>query len=735
MALPSDLYFVAFPPQILFRDKDTALPLIAGSVYFYSEDDRTQLKPIYKQVKLPDNTYQFVEINNPVTLSAVGSFADDDGNDILIYLFPYTGTPENPGEPELYYLQVYNVDSIYQFDREAYPPNFSPITGNEAFLPTDNQITNPQFVDVLFDVDPTTNTYSYNATGSNFEVEIAPGWSIVTTGAGAVTLQQVAISDTNVVSNPPYALQIQTGGSISAVTLRQRILASPTLFYGGYINGQFSAKGISPNTIICSMNFNPSSGTQYTVIESETTDSNGEFTRLSDTKAIDGAIENPDLAPDGYVDVDITWTPITTIQITSVQIAGVNDLGDSIQFVEQSTPMQENGLFYYFNPLLQYKPIPSLLVGWDFPLNPSQFNPDGAYTLDTTLAYGWDQTLTQSVVGNIAVVRNAVTNGFQATTANDDEAFYMMQYLTGAQAKKILGTKLSVNVNAFRTQAGGDVNVRVYLYRAAAASSFPVVPTVLGTLTAAGAFSLTAGVISDGWTEIPRSGLGLAVGTLTAITTADYDSLNDTIDLRFSGWEMTTSADIADTDKFAIVATFECPTTGTVITVNSISLVEGEIATRPASQTADQVLTECQAYYETSFENGTTTAAITAAGTTGIYSFNLNVFDNGTLYVSTTYPFLIEWQSYKVLDPTVTLYSGTTTTAGRVQSFLKRLTTNVSVEQTVTTIWGAALINRKRVYYPAPATIALLQSGAISTSPPAAWFEYHYIADARLGAF
>src|SRR5690606_7113353 len=116
------------------------------------------------------------------------------------------------------------------------------------------------------------------------------------------------------------------------------------------------------------------------------------------------------------------------------------------------------------------------------------------------------------------------------------------------------------------------------------------------------------------WSEIPRSNKGTAVGTLSTVRTTNYEDLNDVVDLSFNGWEITAGSEIADTDKFAIVVTFSCPVTGTVVVVDSISCVKGDIPTRPAPQTDDEVAWECAYYYETSKNIGFTIASSLLGG-------------------------------------------------------------------------------------------------------------------------
>src|SRR5690606_40801218 len=58
--------------------------------------------------------------------------------------------------------------------------------------------------------------------------------------------------------------------------------------------------------------------------------------------------------------------------------------------------------------------------------------------------------------GNVAYARSSITGGLQFTTAGTNDAFYILQYLSGREAKKILGGKLCLNIDAFKTSAGDD---------------------------------------------------------------------------------------------------------------------------------------------------------------------------------------------------------------------------------------------------------------------------------------
>lgn len=142
-----DSRFVLVPNlQQYFVDKDTGLPLSNGSITFYQDLNRTQLKPVYMISGAPPN-YIYIQLPNPVTLTGVGTVDDGNGNDVLPYFFPYDGTPDNStGTLELYYAVVKSEGDVEQFTREGLPniASTSPIT--QPFINSNNLVVNNIFL-------------------------------------------------------------------------------------------------------------------------------------------------------------------------------------------------------------------------------------------------------------------------------------------------------------------------------------------------------------------------------------------------------------------------------------------------------------------------------------------------------------------------------------------------------------------------------------------------------------
>lgn len=139
-------FMLCFPLQEGFLDKDTGLPLSGGIVTFYEQNSQTVLKPVYTlSGNGPFSDASYIELPNPMILSAIGTFVDDNGNDIVPYLFPYDGNPDTTTNTvDLYYITVYNSSGVFQFARQAWPNIAGSVTPGANEI--ENFIVNGQFL-------------------------------------------------------------------------------------------------------------------------------------------------------------------------------------------------------------------------------------------------------------------------------------------------------------------------------------------------------------------------------------------------------------------------------------------------------------------------------------------------------------------------------------------------------------------------------------------------------------
>jgi hypothetical protein len=723
-------YIPAYAIETVILNKDTGAPLSGGLVYFWRDSQRTDPKPVY-QITGTSPNYTFIQLPNPMTLSSIGTFVDALDNPVIPYFLPWIGTSD---VPDYYFVEVFSSGMVSQFTRESVPYISTGADPSDSANNFDNELTNPQFAEILF-----ANPITLNFLGAALqETPIAPGWDLIVTGTGTVTLAQVTpVGSLNRPSNPGTLLQISSTG-ITLLRLRQRLQGIPALFAGTNLSGTFLAQ-TSGSAVTVSMYYLASGGMLDPGIQIVSKLVDTTYAMKYGTAAIPASVSVQSF-PDAYVDIYLELPVSVQLEISSVQIVCTNGTAVAeVPYDQESLEKQTNGMYWYDKPLLEFKPIPSMLTGWDFGLNPAQLGT--SFTMNTTAAYTWDQTIAVSANAGNPVTRNSLGGGYQVETGSGSDAFYIMQYLSGQDAKEIIGTRLSVNLCAFKGTAGGNVNARVYLFRGSAAAVIPALPLALGTVDSAGTF-IKNGLAGQGlnWTEIPRGNLGAATAVLPAITVSS--GINGEIDRGFNGWEITDDTEISDTNKFAIIVTFGYPDAATFINIESISLVPGDIPTRPAPQSVSEVLRDCQYYYEKSYALATVVPSVGATDSVLIpQQFSgagaANIQEHGKT-------FYFDYKQEKRIAPSLTLYpvQGVLTVNFVTYTMLRdAAVVAVSVGSNplnfpVASNWAGAIGTFRATYTAANTSVnmqTLTKAAGTWAATDEAIIQFHYTADSRLG--
>lgn len=715
MAIPIDSHYIpAFSIEDVLLDKDTGAPLSGGLVYFEEDNQRGTLKPVY-QITGTSPNYTFIELPNPVVLSSIGTFEDSLGNPVIPYFFPYDGD----FNVELYYIRVTSSMDVPQFDREAQPYVLS--TGNSsvtsAFV---NELSNPQFAEILFD-SPT--TYTFNA-ASLEAIQIAPGWEIVvsSSGVGSVTLTLITPTGAlNRITNPGTILNIDSAG-LSRLRLRQRIYGSPNLWGSGYLSASFVGKTYEGTASIVNMYYSQSNGTVVDeLLVAGTLTADGLYAAYPGNALIPASTSSQTY-PDAYVDIELDIPLSQEIDITSVMLAFTGDVAvDNIDYDQESLDRQIDHLFHYYKPGLDFKPLESYLVGWDFPMNPSQANGFSVAAPAVANAYTWDQTiLFQSTVSKIATSR--ATDGSIVLTSSDvasSTQAALIQYLPRPLVTAMLKNPLSVNIRGLSDNTSGITGTVSLWYTTNA--SVPVLPlSVVTTLDADGHPS----AVIAGWTEITRD---------DQFGNAQFD-LGATIDdYGFSGWDVSGGSVPATATYFAVVVGTAAIINTKTITLNSISVVPGTIPTRPAPLTEQETLSQCEYYYEKSYAQGT--APATAA------TYQNSIIAQQILTTPTINTevhagvFGINYRTLKrAAIPTVALYSAVNGTVGAVNVQLYNGGTPIGGGiDTVFTNWATLSAGSKGFQWIPNTTSAIYAPAAGTFVSPVGFINYHYTVDARLG--
>jgi hypothetical protein len=596
-------FITAVDLEEYFVDKTSGEPLSGGLIYFFEDENRNTPKAVYTISGGPPN-YTYVALPNPLTLSAVGTPQDGAGNNVPIFYFPYEGVPaDNSTVIELYYITVQNSAAVPQFTREAWP-NLSDSNNpqqNQANI--SNELSNPQFAVINF---ANENPYTITLTGANtFTIPIAPDWDLVVTTAGnsTVQVQRNAIAGSaQYPGNAPYTLTITPGLNIGAggINLRQRFTGNPDIFSpaNGGTNGWISASILIGPGSSASVSYQPNGQAAQQILNDN--NATGNYVQYNATVQL-AAASNPS-TPDngGYVDILVGLANTVATTIGNVQIVGLDSNIANVDFEQTTINRQIDQLFNYYNQPLQYKPIPSYLVGWDFALNPAQFlgHTVAASAIGANASkYVWDQTILFQSTNTGAAVAQVASGALQVTATNATQ-FALIQYIPQEVARKILNEPngISSNVRALVPAAQSLVGTVSVWYTTNV--NLPDISANVSLVTTLDANGHPSAVVA-GWNELTRNGLPNA--QFTVLPSPNTTNFND---YGFNNWNLNGVAAANTATWMAIVVGFANLAQTFTIDIASISLVPGKIPTIPAPQTLDQVEQECGYYYQKSFNRG-----------------------------------------------------------------------------------------------------------------------------------
>jgi hypothetical protein len=709
MAIDSH-YIPAFSIEDVLLDKDTGAPLSGGLVYFFEDNQRGTFKPVY-QITGTYPLYTFTQLPNPMVLSSIGTFEDSLGNPVVPYFLPYDAN----FNPDYYYVVVTSATGVNQFVRQSVP--FIPTSGtaviSSAFI---NELSNPQFSTVNF-TSPT--TYTFNAASSQV-VNIAPGWDIVVSSIAGATVTLSVTTPTgslNDITNPGSLLNINSAGT-SSLLLRQRLFGSPNLWGNGFLASSFVAKTYAGTSSVLTLSYSQSNGSVINqVINSATLPGSDNYTAFPESFFIPTS-NSANTFPSAYVDIFFTIPNSTEIDITSVMLAFTGAVSvNTIVYDQMTNDMQTNGLFYYYKPKLEFKPISSYLVGWDFPLNPSQEFGSSVATTAAANAYTWDQTiLYQSTASKLSTSR-APNGSMVVTSADASNATQaaLIQYMEQPALSNMLESRLSSNVQGDTNEVGGLVaTVSLWYTTNAAVPALPL--SLITTLDANGHPS----AVVAGWVEIVRNNM---------VGNAQFTLNGNLSNFGFNGWDLTGTSIPNTAKNFAIVLGTAALTNTKSFSINSISLVPGDIPTIPAPQTFDEVLRECQYYFEKSYDNVTIPGTANRLSSSLIAQQLIGAGGNTTVLpgiFGTPYE-----QVKRITNPNLSVYSPITGAIGNVSVNLYNGGSSLGTGDAAIGNWTGVSAGSKAFSF-IPATGAAILSPAAGPGT-IGFINYHYSINARLG--
>lgn len=612
---------------------------------------------------------------------------------------------------------------------ENYTPNqgggvVPPITG-DTFI-TENQITNPQFSLISF-ASPLTITNQTNPA----PIEVAPGWFLNLQGNGTAVVKQIPLNSTTVnPSNAPYALQITlTGNWTGTPYLSQRFNQNGMLWTNNnpsnvlYVSSTVTARVNGANQTISAIVIDSTMQPLATVLGS--TNVNQAFNEYTGQGSFP-ATSNTNVPPNAWIEYQLQLPTNCDIYVTSFQLQ-VSNLPVEPAFTEDSIERQVDHTFHYYRESLLRHEKNSILVGWDFSLNPWQFwpvsqtnVPNNTYTADQTVII--QQNYVANAVGNNVSVGLA-SPGFnlgmtvQAVTATNQ--FAILQYIHPSAIAPYWGTNLSAHVRLLaRRQNTNPLGVKMRLIWR---TSLPL--TISQTNPVASWSANNEPVYASGW-------IGIA-----AQNDPVYQIVNGQNVLLFEKFLLPPSTNAGQTLGVLIYTVNSMTSTGTPdnIVFQKVSLVRNNFAIECNSIPYDETLRQCQFYYETSF-NPQSTVSITGPQQVTLrnilYTPQMSFLSSLTLHGRAS-GFSVQYKTLKCRLPAIALFSGTSTTANNIHAYINSDAGTNDAEVGLTSYYTAFNSWQFGFSYQASAVTDLV-SVAASTWGGCA-IAYHYVADARLG--
>lgn len=470
--------------------------------------------PIWSEVdlqgKLFDDTFYLFVLENEIPYIPATVYHDPDLN------VPWTQPIRFLGNGTLPIDIYYDPDKVYRLEfrqgpTQQYPliyevNNYVPGSGGSTPVDTvafssSNQITNPQFALINLQ-NPVT------ITGTDPDpIEIAPGWTLLLSGTGSVTITQVPLNNANTnPSNAPYALQLTMNGwTEDSVILRQRFQQ----------NGMLWANKIVSTAITSRINGSPQSITANLVDSNDSVlgtvlpltpinESWNEYTGYAQLPAT----TNPDNPPPAYIDYLLFLPSNIDIYLTSFQLV-VQDLPVQPSFDQDSIERQIDHTYNRAYPII---PVGAIIDfgGFRVPEHYYLCNGDAKDRVRDYLLFN-AVTMTETIT---------LTSGVATFTIASNEDLHLGMFVEGAGIPaattiiNIVGTTVTMSANATTT---GPSLVRFFAWGNGNGTTTFNVPLLPGVGTA-----------GTGGTLFPNvNGVGLIGGTATKpITIANMPNHN-----------------------------------------------------------------------------------------------------------------------------------------------------------------------------------------------------------------
>lgn len=473
----------------------------------------------------------------------------------------------------------------------------------DVVIPTDNQITNPQFSLINF-VSPYTLTSAAAQT-----IDIAPGWFLDLTGNGNVTISRVALDSDPTTINPtnaPYALRLQLTAWTEPVILRQRFEQAGMLWANKTVSSSVTAR-VEGLAVSISAILKDSNGTTLATVLGDTP-INGTFNEYNGHGTLPLST-NTNTPPAAYVDYLMLLPTNVDIYLTSFQLVA-SDFEIDFSYDQDTIERQVDNTFHYYKNSILLMPKESLLAGWNFAQNAWQAQTTAQSNISNNF-YTADQTIliqqayvTSAAGNNVSVGRGTAAQnyGFKVQAVTATNQFAILQYVAPQTSRPYWGSKMSsvVKLTALKQDSGATLRVKMrLLYR----SSLPSAVSQTQPITTWTALSEPS-VYAAGWTAVAPKNDPV------------YNIVNGDNTLIFEGIQLPASNNDNMTLGILIYTLNPMIQSGVpdYILFNKISLVPNDFAIDCNVLTFDQALNQQQFYYCKSFPLDTPPVTNSAPG-------------------------------------------------------------------------------------------------------------------------
>lgn len=697
--MATTLYTRSYNPIWDFRSL-TGLPLDDTSWAYFLENEIPYL---------PQTVYQDptgTPWSSPVQLSAAGTLQNIFFDPTKVYRIEIRTnldnlTPPTQNDPLVWLIEDYIPDG-----GSVNPPITS---GNIA---SSNQITNPQFSLINF-VSPLVLTNQ-----STSVISVAPGWDLVLDGTAAdVTLTRLPLSSTTTPNptNAPYALELTLSGWTTAY-LSQKFEQNGVLWSGKNVTASITARMNLTPQIITGTLVDSMSNLRATVLSGTVTANYAEITGNAPL----GASADTNVPPDAFLEYRINLPGSCDISITSLQILATNN-AVALTYEQETVERQVDHTFHNYADSILVHPKESFLTGWDFPLNPWQFQSTAMTTLVATGGYVADQTIV--IAENSASVQvGKATNGYlqiDSIIGVPQGKIAIIQYIDPKSCASAWDSFLSsLALMNIATSLDSLVHVKARLIYSSTLPDIGITPapTFISPIASWGA---TDPVFTSQWTALEP--LNDPAYLLT-------DELKDFAYNRFSTPVLT-----SDTQTLALVIYTTSAMSQTAVDslfVRSVSLVLNQIAVAANPLTFDETLRQCQYYYEKSFRLDVFPPVADNIGS--IIEITPTIFDNAATQYRANIPALsYQYMSYKrTQTPLLTFYSPQTGTINFTH--LSIFSLNTELDGLEVPIGSFTFFESSSSFQMIPIADAHVQVITPNLNATGR-FIYHYTSDARLG--